>query len=49
MVITFFLVDNKNKKSRFFNEVFLLAYISIDVIFRMFFLILNNIKIDFNK
>lgn len=43
MVIVFFLVDNKDKKSCFFEETFLLADISIAIAFGMFFLILSNV------
>lgn len=42
MVIASFLIDDKNKKFRFFEEIFLLADISIDVSY------LNNVKINFN-
>lgn len=49
MVITSFLLDDKDKKFRFFEEIFLLANISIDIVFGIFFLILNNVQIDFNN
>lgn len=48
MIITTFLVNNKNKKSRFLEETFLLIEISMNIAFGIFFLILSNIKIDFN-
>lgn len=49
LVITFVVVDNKDKKFRFFEEVFLLANINIGITFKIFFLILSNIKIEFNN
>lgn len=48
-MIASFLVDDINKKSSFFKKVFLLADISIDVALKMFFLILSNIKVNFNN
>lgn len=48
MVIDSFLIDDNNIKSRFFEEKFLLANINIDIIFKMLFFNLNNLKIDFN-
>lgn len=41
-VVTSFLVDDKDKKLCFLKETFLLANISIDVAFEMFFIILSN-------
>lgn len=49
MIITSFLVDNKDMKSQIFEKTFLLADISINVVFEIFFFILYNIKIDFNN
>lgn len=49
MVIALFQVDNKDEKSCFFEEIFLLAEISIDVAFRMFFLTLSNVQVNFNN
>lgn len=46
--IALFQVDDKDEKSRFFEEIFLLANISIDVTFRILFLIFRNIKKNFN-
>lgn len=48
-VIAFVLVDDKDKKSRFFKKIFLLANISIDIAFEILFHILNNIQIDYNN
>lgn len=48
-VITSFLVDNKNKKFRFFEESFLLIHISINITFEIFFLTLSNVKINLNN
>lgn len=49
MIITTFQVDNKNGKLCFFKKTFLLADISIDVTFGMFFFILSNIEVNFNN
>lgn len=49
MVIALFQIDEKDKKSRFFEETFILADISINITFGIFFLTLNNVKIDFNN
>lgn len=48
-MIVLFQVDNKNGESRFFEETFLLANISIDITFRMPFFILNNVEVNFNN
>lgn len=48
MVITLFLIDEKDKKFCFFKKDFLLANINIKVTFGIFFLTLNNIKVNFN-
>lgn len=47
MVITPFLVEDKNERSYFFEGTFLLANISMDVACRMSFFILSNVKINF--
>lgn len=47
MIIAFFLVGNKNKKSSFFEETFLLADISINITHKMLFPTLSNIEINF--
>lgn len=43
-----FLVDDKNKKSYFFEKTYIFANKSINVIFEIFFLILSNIEVNFN-
>lgn len=48
IVIASFLVNDKHGRSCFFGKTFLLADISIDAAFGMFFLTLGNIKINFN-
>lgn len=48
IVNTSFLVDEKNRKSYFFEETFLLADISIEVVFEILFPNLSNVLIDFN-
>lgn len=47
MVIATLLVDGKDRKSRFFEKTFLLADISMVVIFKIFFFILNNVKVNY--
>lgn len=49
IVITSFFVNGKDRRSRFFRETFLLADISMDVAFGMSFLILSNVKANFNN
>lgn len=49
IVIAFFVINNKAKKSQFFEETFFLADISIDIILEMFFLTLSNVEINFLK
>lgn len=48
MIITVFLFDNKDRKSRFFEKTILLAEISINIAFEILFLTLSNIQINFN-
>ena len=48
MIAAFSMTDQANK-IRFFEEIFLIANVSPDVVFGMFFFILNNINIDFLK
>ena len=45
-VIAFFFVEDQEVKSYFFDETFLLADISIDVVLGMAFLTLSNVEID---
>ena len=47
MVIASFLIEYKDKKSRFFEETFLLASFSINIVLKILFLTLSNIKINF--
>lgn len=42
-------MDNKDKKFCFFEEIFLLADISMDISFEMPFLSLSNFEINFNN
>lgn len=49
IVIALFQINDWDKKFRFFKETFLLANISIDIAFRILFLILSNIKLNFNN
>lgn len=48
MVITSLLKNNKDGKLRFFEEIFLLTDISMDVTFEMLFLTLCNVQIEVN-
>ena len=43
-MIVIFLVNNKNKKVKFFKKIFLLVNISLNMIFEIFFLILSKKK-----
>lgn len=49
IVITLFYIDNKDGKSCFLKKTFLFTDIRMDVAFEMFFLILSNVKVDFNN
>lgn len=49
IVIALFKVDNKNGKSDFFEEIFWLADISMDIVFKIFFLTLSNLEVKFNN
>lgn len=43
------MIDDKDKKSGFFDETCLLADGSIDIFLRMLFLILINVKVSFTN
>ena len=47
MVIASFSIKDKEEKSRFFEETFLLADISIDIALGIPFFTLSNVEIDF--
>ena len=47
MVVVAFLVMDKTKQVKFFKENFLVANVSLEVVFRMLFLTLINADIDF--
>lgn len=49
IVIAFFSVNNKNKKFCFFKKTFVLADISMNIAFEIFFLILNNVEVNFTN
>lgn len=49
MVIAAFLIIDQVKKVKFFEKSFLIANISLDVVFKIFFLTLNDTNIDFLK
>ena len=47
MVVAAFSIINKANWVKFFKKIFLVANISLEVVFGMFFLILSSINIDF--
>ena len=47
MVVTVFLVTDKVNRIRFFEKTFLVANISLELVFEMFFLTLNDVDVDF--
>ena len=49
MVITNFQIEDKVGRSKFFQEIFLMANTKIEEILEMLFLKLNNTNILFNK
>lgn len=49
IIITFFLVNNIDKKSQFFAQTFILTDINMDIAFGMTFLTLNNVKVNFTN
>lgn len=48
MIIAFFSIDNKSKRTWFFEEIFLLADINMDIALEIFFLLLSKTEINFN-
>lgn len=47
IIIAFLSIDNKNGKFCFFEKTFLLANISMNVALGIFFLTVNNVKVNF--
>ena len=47
MVVTTFLIVNKANRVRFFEKIFLVANISLKIVFGMLFLALSSADIDF--
>ena len=47
MVIAFLSIENKERKFEFFEKIFLLADISIDITLNIPLFTLSNIEIDF--
>lgn len=47
IVINTFLVEDKNRRSQFFEKTFLLADLSINIVLKIFFLTLSNVKVNF--
>lgn len=48
MIIALSRVDEKDEKSYFFEETFLLAEIKMDIVFEIRFATLNNVQVNFN-
>ena len=42
-----FFISNKENKVRFFEERFLLTNVKLDKVFKIFFLMISNIYVDF--
>ena len=49
MMVAAFLVTDQTEKVRFFEEIFLVANVSPDVVLRIPFLILSNADVKFPK
>lgn len=47
MIVVTFLIINQANRVRFFIETFLVVNVSLKIVIRMFFLILNNTNINF--
>lgn len=47
IVITSFLIFDKTEKSQYFEEIFLLVNISMDIALEILFFTLNNAEINF--
>ena len=47
IVVAAFLVTNKANRVRFFEETFLMANVSLEVVFRILFFTLSGADIDF--
>lgn len=47
IVVTAFLVTDKVNQVRFFEETFLMANITLEIVFGMFFFILSGMDINF--
>ena len=47
MVVSTFSMSNKNGREKFFKESFLLTNVKLDIVFRMPFLSMSNIDVDF--
>lgn len=46
IVVTFSMMDKANRV-KFFKETFMIVNVSLEVVFRIFFLTLSNANIDF--
>ena len=47
IIVFIFSVSNKDNRKRFFEKSFLLTNIKSNVVFKMFFLTMSNVNIDF--
>ena len=49
MIVAVFLMINWVNKIKFFEEIFLMANVNLDMVLEMLFLTLNNANVDFLK
>lgn len=49
MIIGLFQINDKDKKSHFFEKIFLLVDIKMDVALKMLFFTLSNVEVNFNN
>ena len=47
MIVFIFFILDKDNRERFFKKSFILTDIKLDIVLRIFFLIINNTNIDF--
>ena len=47
MVVSTFLMSDKDEKKKFFEKSFLLTDVNLDIMLRMLFLTMSNIDVDF--
>ena len=47
IIISIFFILDKDSKKRFFEESFLLVNVKLGIVFKMLFLTISNIDVDF--